>query len=159
MALLTKSAWASWGNVGCGFVGTGATATAYLNGVTWGRDTGNCTRSYLRVDMNASSTGSSVVWSSGGSFTGNYCEAWDNINSWNSGDHAIAKGGTYCNNTNGCCYCICGSFAYWKGDVWGYLYGNANTDTIGFSAHMVADDSGAGHYTLPNNLRVLPQLA
>lgn len=156
MALATKAAYAGWGNVGCNYTNTGATVTAYLDGVTWGRDTGNAAQSKLRVQMNASSTGSNIVWSNANTRYGNYTESWSNVNWWSSGDSGISPGGTYCSGSIGCCYCICGSFAYWKNATYGDVYGNADTATIGFSAHMIGDDTGAGYYNLPDNLRVLP---
>ena len=152
----------------CYFGNANYYVTCYIDGVTWGRDTGNAAQSKLRMSVNALMHYDNLVWSTGGNFNGGIIYTFDNISpagSHNSGQRSFPKTGNgtvhTCTSATGCCVCMCTGVDYWWSQFQGGnfihdIYGNINTLAVGASAVYLGQTSGDAVYSLPDSLRVLP---
>lgn len=160
MAIQTKSTSGVDARLGCYFVDAHYSVTAYLDAVSWGRDTGNAARSKLSFTLNANLHYDTLVWAGTGNFSNNQVWAWTNLETKTTGNRTFPKGGNYCTGATGCCYCHCGGNDWrWSGHHGyfnGTVLGDANTTQFGFSAQYLGTHTGNGFYNLPDNLRVLP---
>lgn len=153
-------------DVGLGCYGVNANyfVEAYLDSLTWGRSTGDCSHSMLKFKCNALQHYDTLVWASSGNFTNNTIWCWTNLGT-NSISRDFPKGGSYstwCKDAGGpgCYYTLCGGadwywhayHGYWED----YVYGDINTTRVGVSCQYIGMHSGDGYYNLPNDLRVLP---
>lgn len=145
--------------LGCYFVDAHYFVEAYLDVVSWGRDTGNAARSSLYFEANALQHYDSLVWAGSGNFTNNTIWVWSNVET-KSQRRDFPKGGVYCTGATGCCYCLCNGNDWWwdrnGGKFTGRVIGDVNTTRIGISCQYLTLHSGDGFYNLPDNLRVLP---
>lgn len=157
-------------NVGlsCGFGNANCYVACYIDGVTWGRDTGNAAHSKLRMSVNALMHYDNLVWATGGNFNGGIIYTFDNISAagnHNSGQRSFPKTGSgtvhTCTSATGCCVCMCSGVDYWWSQFQGGnfihdIYGDINTLAVGASATYLGQTSGDAIYNLPDSLRVLP---
>lgn len=160
MALVTTTTNYTDANLGCYFADAHAKVDAYLDDVTWGRDTGNAAQSKLNIRMNGRLDYDTVVWASTGSFSGNELWCWTNLQSQSTGNKTFSKGGSYCSGATGCCYCHCGGQFWSWYNTYGFydttLLGNSATTQVGFAGKYLNAATPNGFYNLPDNLRVLP---
>ena len=149
------------GGLGCYFVNANADIHSYLDGVSWGRDTGNCERSKLNITMNGLLHYDTLVWASHSNpnFGGNRLKCWTNVQTQEA-YRDLPKGGGGCPGGAGCCFCHCGGWwCYWSdnGGHWNTtLLGDANTTNIQHNGSFLDEWTGTATYNLPNNLKVLP---
>lgn len=145
----------------CYFGDAHADIHSYLDGCTWGRDTGNCEQSKLNITMNALLHYDSLVWASHNNpnFGGNNIKVWTNCQTQQA-SRDLPKGGSSCSGATGCCWCHCGGWwCYWSdnGGHWNTtVIGNKDTAAVYHQSSFLSEWTGTGTYNLPNNLRVLP---
>lgn len=162
MALSESTGGWTDGGLSCYFHDAHATTHSYLDGVTWGRDTGNCEQSKLNITMNSMLHYDSLVWASHNNpnFNGNYNKCWTNVQTQQVGSKALPKGGSSCSGSTGCCWCHCSGWdCYWHSTHghWNTtLLGNSGTTQIKHQSAFLDEWTGTGTYNLPNNLKVLP---